>query len=261
MKATVLKTGFIALNAVIVLYIVAPIIVVIGSSFTTTGFPTFPPRGFTFRWFQRILTADGFTDAILLSARLAFCTMAVSSVLGVFAALGLGRWKVPGHAAISAFVMLPILFPTTVLGLALLVFFAKGGISGTFFGLVVAHSIIATPFVIRMVLASLGNFNPAVEEAARNLGAGWWRTFFLVTLPLIKPGLLAGAMFAFILSFDELVVTLFLTGPHLETLPVKIFTYLEFNNDPMISAVSTVLIVIWAAVGVPLYWRLLSVKN
>jgi putative spermidine/putrescine transport system permease protein len=129
------------------------------------------------------------------------------------------------------------------------------------YGLVVAHTIVVTPFVIRMVTASLGEFDPAVEEAARNLGAGWWRTFFLITLPLIRPGLFAGALIAFIISFDELVVTLFLAGPGLETVPVRIYTYIEFNTDPTVSAISTTLIAIWMLIGAPLYARFLSVKQ
>jgi putative spermidine/putrescine transport system permease protein len=100
-----------------------------------------------------------------------------------------------------------------------------------------------------------------VEEASRNLGAGWWRTFLQVTLPLIRPGVLAGAVFAFIISFDELVVTLFLAGPDMTTLPVRIYTYVEFSSDPTISAISTMLIVAWMLIGVPVYARFLSVKH
>jgi putative spermidine/putrescine transport system permease protein len=157
--------------------------------------------------------------------------------------------------------MMPILFPATVLGLSLLIFFSSIGLSGSLYGLVIAHTIVATPFVIRMVMASLGEFDPAIEEAARNLGAGWWRTFFLITLPLIRPGLLAGALISFIISFDELVVTLFLAGPRLETVPVRIYTYIEFNTDPTVSAISTTLIVAWMVIGAPLYARFLSVKR
>jgi putative spermidine/putrescine transport system permease protein len=109
-------------------------------------------------------------------------------------------------------------------------------------------------------MASLAEFDPAVEEAAQNLGAGWWRTLFRITLPLIRPGILAGAVFAFIVSFDELVITLFLAGPSLQTLPIRIFTYVEYSSDPTISAVSTCLIVAWLAVGVPVYTKFLSAR-
>jgi putative spermidine/putrescine transport system permease protein len=248
-------------NVLIIAFLVAPIIVVIGTAFTTTGYPTFPPRGFTLKWFQRFLSMEGFMESVWLSATVALATMTISSVLGTFAAIGIGRWRFRGRAAASTFMMLPVLFPATVLGLALLIFFSTVGLSGTIYGLVTAHTVVATPFVIRMVMASLGEFDPAVEEAARNLGAGWWRTFFLVTLPLIRPGLLAGALIAFIISFDELVVTLFLAGPRLETVPVRIYTLLEFNTDPTVSAISTTLIATWMLIGAPLYARFLSGKR
>jgi putative spermidine/putrescine transport system permease protein len=155
----------------------------------------------------------------------------------------------------------PIMFPAIVLGLALLVFYSQIGLAGTFTGLVIAHSLVTTPFVIRLVMASLAEFDPAVEEAARNLGAGWWRTFFQVTLPLIRPGVLAGTVFAFILSFDELVITLVLAGPGMATLPVRIYTFVEYSSAPTISAISTTLIVAWMLIGVPVYARFLSIKH
>jgi putative spermidine/putrescine transport system permease protein len=256
---TALPLGIV--NVLIIVFLVAPVIVVIGTAFTTTGYPVFPPQGFTFKWFQRFLATEGFMESVWLSTTVALSTMAISSVLGTFAALGIGRWRFFGRAPIATFMMLPILFPATVMGLSLLIFFSSIGLSGSVHGLVIAHTIVATPFVIRMVTASLGEFDPAVEEAARNLGAGWWRTFFLITLPLIRPGLLAGALISFIISFDELVVTLFLAGPRLETVPVRIYTYIEFNTDPTVSAISTTLIAVWMLIGAPLYARFLSVKR
>jgi putative spermidine/putrescine transport system permease protein len=160
----------------------------------------------------------------------------------------------------SVVLLSPILFPGIVLGLSLLVAFYRVGLAQTFVGLVAGHTVLVTPFVIRLVMASLAEFDPAVEEAAQNLGAGWWRTLFRITLPLIRPGILAGAVFAFIVSFDELVITLFLAGPSLQTLPIRIFTYVEYSSDPTISAVSTCLIVAWLAVGVPVYTKFLSAR-
>jgi putative spermidine/putrescine transport system permease protein len=128
-------------------------------------------------------------------------------------------------------------------------------------GLVIAHSIITTPFVIRLVMASLAEFDPSVVEAARNLGAGWWRTFFQITLPLIRPGVFAGAVFAFILSFDELVITLFLAGPGMATLPIRIYTFVEYSSTPIISAIATTLVAAWMLIGVPIYTRFLSIRH
>jgi putative spermidine/putrescine transport system permease protein len=248
-------------NLVILLYLVAPVIVVVATAFTTTAYPVFPPQGFTLQWFERFLGMPEFTEAIRRSAVLALSSTLVATVLGTFSALSMARYRFRGREAISAFMLSPILFPTIVLGLALLVFYSRVGLSGSFTGLVIAHSVLTTPFVIRLVMASLAEFDPAVEEASRNLGAGWWRTFLQVTLPLIRPGVLAGAVFAFIISFDELVVTLFLAGPDMTTLPVRIYTYVEFSSDPTISAISTMLIVVWMLIGVPVYARFLSVKH
>ncbi len=248
-------------NAIIVLFLAAPIIVVIATAFTTTGYPVFPPQGFTLKWFAHVFETSQFTDAAQLSALLALCSTAIACTLGTFAGLALVRWRGRGREALSAFMLSPILFPTIVLGLALLVFYSRIGLQGSFIGLVIGHSVITTPFVIRLVMASLAEFDSSVEEAARNLGAGWWRTFFQVTLPLIRPGLIAGAVFAFILSFDELVVTLFLVAPGMTTLPMRIFTFLQYSSEPTISAIATMLIVAWAVIGIPLYVRFLSIRH
>lgn len=248
-------------NVGILLYLLAPIIVVVATAFTTSNYPVFPPEGFTLHWFERFLGMREFTDAIRRSTLLALSTTSVAVVLGTFSAIALVRWRIPGKAAISAAMLSPILFPAIVLGLALLIFYHQVGLAGTFLSLVIGHSVLTTPFVIRLVAASLTEFDPAVEEAARNLGAGWWRTFFQVTLPLIRPGVLAGAVFAFIISFDELVITLFLAGPDMTTLPIRIFTYVEYSSDPTISAVSTTLIVAWMLIGVPVYTRFLSIRH
>ena len=250
-----------AVNAVIVLYLLAPIIVVIATAFTTTAYPVFPPQGFTLRWFEKFLATPEFVESMKISAMLATASTCIAAVLGTTSALALARFRIPGKATISALLLSPILFPTIVLGLALLVFSTKLGLSGTFANLVCAHVVLVTPFVIRMVMVSLARFDPAIEEAARNLGAGRWRTFFQITLPLIRPGVLAGSVFAFIISFDELVVTLFLTAPGLQTLPIRIYTYVEYSSDPTISAISTVLIAAWLVIGLPAYSRFLSVRH
>lgn len=250
-----------AVNVLIILFLAAPIIVVIATAFTTTGYPVFPPQGFTLKWFGRVFQTNQFTDAALLSIQLAVYSTTIACTLGTLSAIGLVRWRGRGQQALSAFMLSPILFPTIVLGLGLLVFYSRVGLSGSFLGLVIGHSVITTPFVIRLVMASLSEFDPAVEEAARNLGAGWWRTLFKVTLPLIRPGMLAGSLFAFILSFDELVVTLFLAAPGMTTLPIRIFTFLQYSSEPTISAIATMLIIAWAVIGIPLYVRFLSIPH
>jgi putative spermidine/putrescine transport system permease protein len=250
-----------AVNACIALYLLAPVLVVIATAFTTTGYPLFPPRGFTLRWFESVLASREFLEAMRLSAVLAAASTVIATVLGTLAALGLARGRFRGNQVVAAIFLSPIFFPAIVLGLALLIFYTRAGLAGTLPGMIAAHAVLTTPFVIRMVMASLAEFDPAVEEAAENLGAGHLRTFFLVTLPLIRPGVVAGAVFAFILSFDELVVSLFLAGPGLQTLPIRIFTALEYSSRPDVSAISTMLILVWLLVGVPLYRRYLDIRH
>jgi putative spermidine/putrescine transport system permease protein len=253
--------AFGALVGLILLFLVAPIIVVVATAFGTSPYPVFPPSGLTLRWFEKVLTTRDVLEAARLSATLAACTAVLSTTIGTLSALALVRFRIRAHSLVSSLLLSPIIFPAIVLGLALLVFYHRVGLAATFSGLVAAHVLLTAPFVLRLVMASLAEFDSTIEEAARNLGAGVLRTFMRVTLPLIRPGVIAGALFAFILSFDELVVTLLPAGPGRETQPIRIFTYVEYSSDPSISAISTMLIVLWFVVGVPVYLRYLTVKH
>ncbi len=246
------------LNALIYLYLLAPIVVVVATAFGSSAYPVFPPTGFTTRWFVKLWEADDLRAAALVSLRVGLASTAVATVLGTTSAIALSRYQVRGGSFISVLLLTPILFPGVVLGLALLVAFYQVGLAQTFPGLVAAHAVLTTPFVIRLVTASLAQYDPRYEEAARNLGAGWWRTLFRVTLPLLRSGIMAGALFAFIISFDELVITMFLAGPDLQTLPIRIFSRIEYSSDPTISAVSTCLLALWLLFGVPIYTKMLS---
>jgi putative spermidine/putrescine transport system permease protein len=249
------------LNGAILLYLLAPIIVVVTTAFGTSAYPLFPPKGFTLAWFLKFWENSELRHALQISAELSATSTVLATIIGTLSALSLVRYPVPGKRIISAILLAPILFPVIVLALALLVAFQRVGLTQTFTGLVAGHTLLITPFVIRLVMASLAEFDPSLEEAAQNLGAGWWRTFFLVTLPLMRPGVLAGALFAFIVSFDELVVALMLSGPDLQTLPIRIFNYIQYSSDPTIAAISTSLIAIWIVVGIPVYTRFLSVRR
>ena len=243
------------------MYLLAPVLVVVATSVTTTAYPVFPPHGFTLRWYGEFLNNPEFMSGVRLSALLAFAATLIATCLGTAAALGLARGPRRTRSALAALFLSPIVFPAIVLGLALLIFYSRVGFSGSFAGLVAAHVVLVTPFVVRLVAASLAEFDDSVEEAARNLGAGWPRVFFQVTLPIIRPGVVAGAVFAFIISFDELVVTLFLAGPGMQTLPIRIYSFVQYNSTPIISAISTTLIVAWVVVGVPLYVRFLGIRH
>lgn len=248
-------------SILVLIYLVAPIVVIVATAFGTSGYPVFPPVGFTLAWFEKLWNTPELIQSARLSAQIALGSTVVATLIGTASALALTRFRIAARSATASLLLSPLIFPGIVLGLALLVFYNRIGLAGSFWGLVAAHALLTTPFVLRLVMASLAEFDPAVEEAARNLGAGWARTFLFVTLPLIRPGVFAGAVFAFILSFDELVVTLFLAGPSTQTLPVRIYNYVEFASTPLISAVSACLVAIWFVIGVPIYNRFLTVKH
>jgi putative spermidine/putrescine transport system permease protein len=247
--------------AVILVFMLAPILVVMATSVTTTAYPTFPPRGFTLRWFAQFLQSDSFMASTWLSFIVALATAVLASVLGTLAALALNSGSLPGRDTVSALLMAPAVFPAIVLGVAILIFYHLVDASGTVAGIIAAHVLVTTPFVIRMVLASLARLDPSLAEAAQNLGGSRPRVFFRVTLPLIRPGIVAGALCAFLLSFDELVVTLFIAGPGNQTLPIRVFSYLEYTSDPMIAAISTTFTVLTLVVGLPLYLSMLPKKD
>ncbi|EAU47986.1 ABC transporter permease [Salipiger bermudensis] len=248
-------------NTLIILFLMAPLVAVIGSSITTSNFPTFPPEGATLKWYAKVLNEPAFTDAMLRSLALGLASASIAGLLGTLAAVGLTRLRGRTQQSLTTVILSPILLPTVVLGLALLIFYNRIGLQGTFAGLVAAHVLLTTPFVVRLAMASLSDFDISMEEAARNLGAGPVRAFVQITLPQILPGVIAGVIFAFILSFDELVVTLFLAGPEMQTLPIRIYTFLEYQSEPTISAVASIIILIWMALGLPLYARLTGAKK
>lgn len=249
------------INTFALAFLLVPIVVVVATAFGGASYPQFPPTDLTLKWFERFLTSQELMDSVKLSATLSFCATSIASVIGCMSALALTRYRFGGKPVVSAVLLSPIIFPTIVLGLALLIAFYRMGLAQSFTGLVAAHTVLITPFVIRLVSASLADFDITIEEAARSLGAGRLRTFFQITLPIIRPGVIAGALFGFVMSFDELVITLFLAGPGLETLPIRIFSYIQYSNDPTISAISTCLIVLSTLIGAPIYMRFLTVRH
>jgi putative spermidine/putrescine transport system permease protein len=244
-------------NGLIFLYLLAPILVVLPVSFSDTAFVVFPPRGFSLRWYANFFASRELTEALALSLRLAATVTVAATVVGTLAALALVRYRVPGREALRTFLLAPIVLPGVVLGIAFLVFFSRTPLAQTFWSLCCAHVVVALPYVVRTVSATLQGLDRALEEAAASLGAAPLVAFWTVTLPVIKPGVIAGATFAFITSFDELVVSLFLTGPRLSTLPVQIYNYIEFTSDPTIAAISTLLVVLTVG-GVLLVERLVG---
>ncbi|MFD1883045.1 ABC transporter permease [Paracoccus pacificus] len=225
------------------IFMVAPIVIVIGVSFTPTGFLEFPPSGISLRWFGAILDNPDFIAAAWISLKLGLVAATLATVLAVPAALAIGRGRFRGRDALQALFMSPLMVPTVVLGIAFLRFMTLAGISGTFGGLVLCHVIIITPFILRLVLASVVGLDLSTERAAIAMGASDWTVFRRITLPTILPGIVGGWVLAFITSFDELTVTVFIASPSTTTLPVRMFNHIAQTTDPLVASVSTVAIV------------------
>jgi putative spermidine/putrescine transport system permease protein len=242
------------------LYLLAPVLVVVVAAFTSADFIMFPPQGFSVRWFEKVLRDPDFVKPLWNSIRLGVAATVVASLLAVPAALALVRGLVPGRRAVEAFLLAPLSLPTIILAVGLLFFTARIGLSSSFLALLAGHAIITAPYVLRTVLGVYAGMNHEVEDAARVLGANRWRVAWHVTLPLIRPGILAGAIFAFLMSFDEVAVALLLTNSDTTTLPVSILSYLVYNYDPAVAAISTIQIVIVVAVLLVLE-RLFGIKT
>ena len=231
----------------IVLFIVAPLVVVVLSSLTNRGYLSFPPQGLTLKWYPAILDNPKFIDSFITSLQLAVAAVAVSVTAGVLAAYAIARNAGRPAQVLEQVFLSPLMLPAVVFGVGLLFVLSAGGWQGTFIGGLLAHSVIASPFVVRSTLGGLRAMDERLEEASRSLGAGPARTFFTITLPTIAGSVVSGAIFAFVISFDEAVVTLFLVGTDFETLPVTIFTYIQYSNDPTVAAISSVLVVFCVA--------------
>ena len=214
---------------------------------------SFPPQGYTVRWFGAILDQRNFVDGFVASLEVGLVAMLAGLLAGVPASLCLARYRFRGHEALNTLLLLPLVVPGVVAGTAIYVFQVETEILtglplvASLPGLVLAHVLITIPWTVRLVTASLAGLDRTVEEAALSLGAGPWTTFRRVTLPLIRPGVVAAALFSFIISFGNLEMSLFLVGPGRTTLPIAILQYLEWRIDPVIAAVSFLQIVLIAA--------------
>lgn len=246
--ASVRNSGFfgrlvvVGLSWIALAYLALPLIVVVGVSLTSSNFLQFPPNGFSLKWYAQIMRDPSYIDAFWVSAKLASLSTIAAIVLGVPAALVITRKRFLGREVVSGLFLSPLILPTVVIGVAILQYASVLGIARTFWALLIGHVVLVIPYVMRTTLASLSGLDVSIEEAAQDLGATPAQTFFLITLSQIKPGLIAGALFAFIMSWINVEVSIFGSTPRLMTLPVKIFNYVEFTVDPIVAAVSAVTI-------------------
>jgi putative spermidine/putrescine transport system permease protein len=244
----------VVVNALIVcgaVLIVVPLLLTLYLSLFDEKLILFPPRGYTFAWYSAIV--PNFGGAVLTSLELGALSVAGSLLLGIPAGIGLARHRFRGRGVVSTLLLAPLTVPGIALGLAMFVALVAldeqigSATTGSMIGLVLAHVTITTPWVVRLCLASLANHDRAAEEAAASLGAGPLRVIWRVTLPAMRAGIVAAALFAFVISFENLELALFLTSPGVTTLPVAVLQYLEYHIDPLISAVAVAQIIAIAA--------------
>jgi putative spermidine/putrescine transport system permease protein len=242
-----ISLGRFALKAIAFLtlaFILAPLIFVTWLAFFQQEFPSFPPEGYTLKWFGEIGRNAAFTTGLLTSLQVGLTATVLGLALGVPASLILVRRQFLGRAALNQLLLMPLVVPGVVLGTATYVFQIETEIAtewpilGSLAGLIAAHTLIVIPWTVRLVSASLIGSDRTIEEAAQSLGADQWKTFFLVTMPMIRPGVVAAALFSFVMSFGNLEMSLFLVGPGRITLPIAILQYLEWKIDPTVAAVS-----------------------
>jgi len=219
-------------------FLLLPLAVVVAAAFNAGNYFTFPPQGFSLKWFANFFARREFMQALWLSTHLAVWTSVLSVLVGLPASVALVRGRFRGRDVLNAFVMSPLLLPQILTGVALLQFFTLLGWAQSYWALLLGHVVVTAPYVIRTASATLYHFDGALEEAAQSLGASPLRAFFEITLGVIKPGVVAGAIFAFAISFDNFTLSLFLTSARLTPLPIELFAYLKYSFDPTAAAVS-----------------------
>ncbi|PYG88740.1 putative spermidine/putrescine transport system permease protein [Ruminiclostridium sufflavum DSM 19573] len=227
----------------IILFLVLPVLIIIPMSFSSSRYIEFPPPGFSAQWYEKFFGSQQWTDSLVTSIQVGIITTVIALLLGILAAEGIHKSDFKGKGILTELFMMPMLVPAIIVGLALYRFEAQNNITGTFAGIVIAHTLLAVPFVIRTVLASLSGLNPNYELAAQNLGANKFKAFIKVTFPIIKPAVFSGGMFAFATSFDEIVVTQFISGIRLATLPKRMWDGLRQQIDPTITAIAAIMII------------------
>jgi len=231
-------------------FILLPLLLVTWLAFFRQEIPSFPPEGYSLQWFGAVPGNKAFVSGFILSFEVGVTATIIGLALAVPASLAIARRRFRGRGFASSLLLMPLIVPGVVLGASIYVFQIEAEIAtglpllGTTLGLIAAHALIVIPWTSRLVSASLAGFDPTIEEAAKNLGATPWTTFRRVTLPAIRPGIVAGALFGFVTSFGNLEMSLFLVGAGRTTLPIAILQYLEWKIDPTVAAVSVLQILL-----------------
>ncbi|MGQ0486644.1 MAG: ABC transporter permease [Hyphomicrobiales bacterium] len=227
----------------VLLFLIAPILAIMPLSFNSESFFSYPMPGYSLKWYEDFFFNERWTSAVRVSLIVATATTFLATSLGTLAALGLSRSNVPGRGLIMAALISPMIVPVIISAVGMFLFYARINLVGTLIGLILAHTALATPFVVITVTATLTSFDRTLMRAGASCGAPPHTVFFKVVMPLILPGVISGALFAFVTSFDEVVVVLFLASPEQRTLPKQMFSGIREMISPTITAAASVLIV------------------
>ena len=231
-------------GSLVIVFLIGPSLVIVPMGFSSGSILEFPPPGFSLQWYGKMLNDPSWTSAFLNSFVVAVGTAILATILGTLAALGLARGRIPFKGVANAVILSPLVVPVVVIAIGMFSLFVRWKITGSPLGLILAHTALAVPFVVVSVSTSLRTMDRNLEAAAANLGASPVRTFQRVTLPLILPGVLAGALFAFLSSWDEVVAAIFLSTTRFRTLPVVMWEQVRQVVDPTVASVATTLLVI-----------------
>jgi len=223
------------------IFLITPTVIVVVMSFSTGATLHFPPPGLGLHWYRNFFADQEWRASAVTSIKVGTAAAAIATVLGTLTALGLVRGRYPGKGLITAIVLSPLIVPWIVVAVGMYLVFSSWHLTGTYLGFVVAHASLGIPFVVVNVATALRRLDTNLELAAQNLGAGPLRVFWRVTLPLIVPSIVAGALLAFVTSWDEVIIAIFLSSPLTRTLPVVMWNQVQANQDPTIAAVSTML--------------------
>lgn len=238
----------VAFGLLVIVFLIGPSLVVVPMGFSSGSILEFPPPGLSLKWYEKMFTDPTWTRAFVNSFQVAVLTAILSTILGTLGALGLARGRFPGKRFANLVILSPLIVPVIVIAIGMFSVFVRFRLTGSVAGLVLAHTALAVPFVVVSVTTSLRTMDRNLEAAAANLGASPARTFRHITLPLIMPGVLAGALFAFLSSWDEVVVAIFLTTTKFRTLPAVMWEQVRQVIDPTVAAVATVLLIITTVV-------------
>ena len=240
--------GVVAIAAAVLVFLVAPVAIIVIVSFSGADYLTFPPPRLSLRWYERFFGTPEWRQSIVVSVQVASLTMVFATVLGLAASLALVRGRFRGKGAIYAMLLSPMIVPTIITAIGLYFFFVKLKATGSILAMAVGHTVLALPVVVIIITATLQGFDLRLELAALSLGASRLVALRRVTLPLIAPGVVSAALFAFLTSFDELLIPLCLAGVEVQTLTVRVWNSLLLEVDPTIAAVSSFLIAVTCAV-------------